>query len=128
VYAAIRKNKLRTFLTMIGVAWGMFLFVSLLGATRGMQNGFDKIFANAATNSVFVFMQTTSIPYEGYQRGLLLELKMEDIDAIKQNFPQIKKIAPRSTQPGVMIQYKGKYNNFLVYGDYPDQNEMFKKP
>jgi len=27
VYAAIRKNKLRTILTMIGVAWGMFLFV-----------------------------------------------------------------------------------------------------
>ena len=45
VYAAIRKNKMRTALTMIGVAWGMFLFVALLGASRGVQNGFDKIFA-----------------------------------------------------------------------------------
>src|SRR5690606_34746364 len=128
VYAAIRKNKLRTMLTMIGVAWGMFLFVSLLGATRGVQNGFDKIFANAATNSLFVRLEQTTIPYEGYQRGRQLELKVDDIEAIKQNFPQIQMIASRSVQPGVNIQYRGKYNSFMVYGDYPEQNEMFKKP
>lgn len=128
VYAAIRKNKLRTMLTMIGVAWGMFLFVSLLGATRGVQNGFDKIFANAATNSLFVRLEQTTIPYQGYQRGRQLELKVEDIEAIKQNFPQIQMIASRSVQPGVNIQYQGKYSSFMIYGDYPEQNEMFKKP
>lgn len=128
VYAAIRKNKLRTMLTMIGVAWGMFLFVALLGASRGVQNGFDKIFANAATNSLFVWMQQTAIPFEGYQRGRTLELKMEDIDALKGKFPQIKMIAPRSQQAGVNVMYKSKYNTYMVYGDYPEQNEMFKKP
>lgn len=128
VYAAIRKNKLRTILTMIGVAWGMFLFVALLGASRGVQNGFDKIFANAATNSLFVWMQETSIPFEGYQRGRLLELKVEDIDAIRAEFPQIKKIAPRSQEGSVTVQYAGKYGTFPVSGDYPSQNEMFKKP
>src|SRR5690606_35164964 len=128
VYAAIRKNKLRTMLTMTGVAWGMFLFVALLGASRGIQNGFDKIFANAATNSLFVWMQDTAIPYEGYQRGRVLELKMEDIDAIKQHFPQIKMIAPRSQEGGQTVNYKGKYSTYSVTGDYPVQNEMFKKP
>ena len=55
VYAAIRKNKLRTILTMIGVAWGMFLFVLLLGVTRGMQNGFDRNLADAATRDRALF-------------------------------------------------------------------------
>ena len=128
VYAAIRKNKLRTMLTMTGVAWGMFLFVALLGASRGIQNGFDKIFANAATNSLFVWMQDTAIPYEGYQRGRVLELKMEDIDAIKQHFPQIKMIAPRSQEGAQTVNYKGKHSTYSVTGDYPVQNEMFKKP
>lgn len=128
VYAAIRKNKMRTVLTMIGVAWGMFLFVALLGASRGVQNGFDKIFANSATNSLFVWMQQTSIPFEGYQRGRTLELKVEDIEAIKAEFPQIQMIAPRSQEGNVLVQYKGKYSNFSVSGDYPVQNEMFKKP
>lgn len=128
VYAAIRKNKLRTMLTMIGVAWGMFLFVALLGASRGVQNGFDKIFANAATNSLFIWMEQTSIPFEGYQRGRMLELKIEDIEAIKGKFPQIKMIAPRSQQPGQTVNYGAKYSSYLIGGDYPVQNEMFKKP
>lgn len=128
VYAAIRKNKMRTILTMIGVAWGMFLFVALLGASRGIQNGFDKIFANAATNSLFVWMEQTAIPFEGYQRGRTLELKMEDIDAIKGKFPQIKMIAPRSQQPAQTVSYGVKHSSYLIGGDYPVQNEMFKKP
>lgn len=128
VYAAIRKNKLRTLLTMIGVAWGMFLFVALLGASRGVQNGFDKIFANAATNSLFVWMQQTSIPFEGYQRGRVLELKMDDIEAIKANFPQIKMIAPRNQEPNQTVIYGTKHGSYLVGGDYPAQNKMFKKP
>jgi len=128
VYAAIRKNKMRTMLTMIGVAWGMFLFVALLGASRGVQNGFDKIFANAATNSLFVWMQQTAIPFEGYQRGRMLELKMEDIEAIQGKFPQIKMIAPRSQEGNVTVKYGTKYGNYGVYGDYPAQNDMFRKP
>lgn len=128
VYAAIRKNKLRTMLTMIGVAWGMFLFVALLGASQGVQNGFDKIFANAATNSLFVWMQQTSIPFEGYQRGRVLELKMDDIEAIKANFPQIKMIAPRNQEQGQTVSYGTKHSTYLVGGDYPEQNQMFKKP
>ena len=39
IYHSLRNNKLRTFLTMIGVGWGMFLFVALLGAAKGMENG-----------------------------------------------------------------------------------------
>ena len=128
VYAAIRKNKLRTMLTMIGVAWGMFLFVALLGASRGVQNGFDKIFANAATNSLFVWMEQTAIPFEGYQRGRTLELKMEDIEAIKGKFPQIQMIAPRSQQPAQTVSYGAKHSSYLIGGDYPVQNELFKKP
>ncbi|MBW7870180.1 MAG: ABC transporter permease [Flavobacteriia bacterium] len=128
VYAAIRKNKLRTMLTMIGVAWGMFLFVALLGASRGVQNGFDKLFGNAATNSLFVWMNQTAVPFEGYQRGRMLELKIEDLEALRQNFPEIRKIAPRSMEPNVVIQYAGKPNNYSVVGDYPEQNEMFPKP
>lgn len=53
IYYSLRNNKLRTFLTMIGVGWGMFLYVSLLGAAKGMENGFDKLFSGFATNSIF---------------------------------------------------------------------------
>ena len=41
IYGSIRKNKTRTVITIIGVLWGIFLLVVLLGAARGMENGFQ---------------------------------------------------------------------------------------
>ena len=55
IYYSLKNNKLRTFLTMIGVGWGMFLFVRLLGAAKGMETGFDKVFSGMATNSIFLW-------------------------------------------------------------------------
>ncbi|MBF0596285.1 ABC transporter permease [Faecalibacter rhinopitheci] len=127
VYSAIRKNKLRTILTMIGVAWGMFLFVLLLGLTRGMQNGFDRNLADAATNSLFIWGGKTSMPFQGYQKGRTIELKMSDVRQIQGQFPQISLIAPRNMMPNSVVAFGSKYNFYTVNGDYPDQNRMFGK-
>ena len=42
IYGGIRKNKLRTGITIIGVLWGIFLLVTLLGASRGLENNFKN--------------------------------------------------------------------------------------
>ena len=44
IYGGIRKNKTRTVITIIGVLWGIFLLVTLLGASRGLENNFKTIF------------------------------------------------------------------------------------
>ncbi len=126
VYAAISKNKFRTFLTMIGVGWGMFLFVTLLGLARGMQNGFDSNLKGAATNSMFVWTQQTSIPYNGFQRGRTLELRMGDMEALKKEVSQIKIISPRSAKRTTFV-YGTQNGDYRVFGDRPEINKMFKK-
>lgn len=69
IYGGIRKNKTRTIITIIGVLWGIFLLVTLLGAARGMENNFKNIFGDFATNSVFMWTRTTEKPFKGYQKG-----------------------------------------------------------
>ena len=44
IYSSIRKNKMRTGITIIGVMWGIFLLVVLLGAAKGVENNFNKLF------------------------------------------------------------------------------------
>jgi putative ABC transport system permease protein len=60
IFATIRKNKLRTFLTMLGVFWGIFMLVIMLGSGNGLRNGILKEFAGTATNSFFMWAQQTT--------------------------------------------------------------------
>jgi putative ABC transport system permease protein len=127
IYGSIRKNKVRTSITIIGVLWGIFLLVVLLGAARGMENGFNKLFGNFATNSVFVWTQSTDTPFKGFQEGRRFSLTMNDIEVLKSEYSdEIKLLAPRNQTNNLVIK-DFKSGNFKVSGDYPILDQIQKK-
>ncbi len=84
IFATIRKNKLRTFLTMLGVFWGIFMLVIMLGSGNGLRNGILQDFAGTATNSFFVWTQTTTKGYKGMKPGRRYNFNLADADALRQ--------------------------------------------
>ena len=127
IYGSIRKNKMRTIITIIGVLWGIFLLVVLLGAARGIENNFNKIFGSFATNSVFIFPQATDTPFKGFQKNRRFSLTTRDVDILKSEYSnEIKFLAPRN-QTGNLIVRGIKSGNFQVSGDYPILDKIQKK-
>jgi putative ABC transport system permease protein len=127
IYGSIRKNKVRTSITIIGVLWGIFLLVVLLGAARGMENGFNKLFGNFATNSVFVWTQSTDTPFKGFQEGRRFSLTMNDIEVLTTEYSdEIKLLAPRNQTNNLIIK-DFKSGSFRVSGDYPILDQIQKK-
>lgn len=117
---------------MIGVGWGMFLFVALLGAAKGMENGFDKAFAGFATNSIFLWAQNTTIPYDGFPKGRKMALHLPDIQVLQKKIPQIDYISPQSTRgnfgsPGELFSRNGKNETYTLNGDFPVGNKISEK-
>ncbi|KFF03977.1 ABC transporter permease [Chryseobacterium luteum] len=133
IYYSLRNNKLRTFLTMIGVGWGMFLYVSLLGAAKGMENGFDKLFSGFATNSIFLWAQKTSIPYEGFPKGREVHLQLSDMEMLKRKVNAIDYISPQNARgsftgtPGESMSRNGKSATYSLTGDYSVGNKISEK-
>lgn len=126
IYGGIRKNKLRTGITIVGVLWGIFLLVTLLGAARGLENNFKNIFGDFATNSLFVWAQRTELPFKGFQKGRRARLTTEDVNILKREYPQIKFLAPRS-QTNAMIIRGFKSGQFNINGDFPVLDKVQKK-
>ena len=65
----LAQNPLRTILTALGVFWGIFMLILMLGAGNGLENGATQGFTGRATNSFYVWTQRTSMPYKGLPRG-----------------------------------------------------------
>ncbi len=127
IYGSVRKNKVRTGITIVGVLWGIFLLIVLLGATRGLENSFKKAFGDFATNSLFVWTQTTDIPFKGFQKGRGFRLTMNDIKVLKSEyFKEIKLLAPRNQTMNLIVR-DFKSGSFKVSGDFPILDQIQKK-
>ncbi len=131
VFHTLGKNMFRTFLTMLGVIFAMIILILLLGSANGMSNGFDKVFAGTASNSLFIWSQTTSEPYKGFERGRRIRYKTEDAEILKKQIPEIEILAPRielgSHRETVSVYREGRTSGSSVYGDYPEIDNITKK-
>jgi putative ABC transport system permease protein len=123
IWATLSRNKLRTFLTALGVVWGVFMMMATIGFARGFRDGMTRQMSWAATNSVYVWSQRTTLPYKGLQPGRHVEFKNEDIAAVAR-VPGIEYLAPRVQMGGWRdsnnVTRGNKTGNFQLFGDYPE--------
>lgn len=126
IFEGIRKNMLRTIITIFGVMWGVFLLVVLLGFARGFENNFTKLFGDFATNSVFVWAQSTGEPFKGFQTGRPIQLKLSNVTAIRNNIEGLEFVVPRNQNQSLVVRGL-KSNTIGIYGDYPILDKVEKK-
>ncbi|NJX15242.1 ABC transporter permease [Tamlana crocina] len=126
VFDSFNKNKLRSVLTMVGVWWGILLLIGLLGSARGLENAFNRLFGDFATNSVFVMGSSTGRPFKGFQEGRRVQLTLTDIEKVEANVEGIEFVVPRNMNQGLVVRnfLSGTFN---VMGDYPVLDKVQKK-
>ena len=132
IFGSIAKNKIRTVVTVIGVLWGIFIYITLSGSAKGLDNGFDREFQDMAMNSMFVWPQRTSIPYAGFKIGRSPRLTIQNVKTLKQQVPEIQYIAPRNARgvrsgPPASVVYRDISRTYNIYGDYPEYSEISTK-
>ena len=125
IFGSIQKNKVRTVITMIGVLWGIFIYIALAGSSKGLDNGFERAFQSIAANSIFVWAQYTSLPYAGYKSQRAIQLKLGDADILRKRVKGIKFIAPRNVagvfgSAGGNIVRGNKTGTYAIYGEFPE--------
>jgi len=122
ITATLRKNKLRTVLTGLGVFLGIVILLLMIGFGRSLERGVQRRMAGFATNAVFVWGQRTTKPYAGLPIGRPIKYDNGDIEALAR-LPGVLHLAPRAQRGGFMqgsnVRYGAKTGAFQVSGDFP---------
>ena len=118
-YGAMRHNRRRTALTMLGMAWGIATVVMLLAYGDGFGRACQNIFANFGTKLVIVVPGKTSMQAGGQKSGVDIRFTQDDVDALTTNLPQITHITP-SVDKQSIVAYENRSFTFTVSGNYPN--------
>lgn len=123
ILEVLSSNVFRTLATAFGVGWGIFILIILLAAGKGLENGIRADFGDIATNTMFMWSRNTTIAYKGLPKGRRFNFKLEDVQAIEENIPNLRFISPRNQLGGFgggnNVVRGLKTGAFNVYGDYP---------
>src|SRR5450631_803678 len=118
-YAAMRHNRRRTALTMLGMAWGIATVVMLLAYGDGFGQACANIFANFGTKLVIVVPGTTSMQAGGQKAGIPIRFTQDDVETLITNLPQITHITPNAEKQ-VTVQYDTRAFTWNVSGNDPN--------
>ena len=118
-YDAMRHNRRRTALTMLGMGWGIATVVMLLAYGDGFGHAFANIFANFGTKLTIVVPGKTSMQAGGQKSGVQIRFTQDDVEALATNLPQVTRITPEVTKQ-VNVQYDTRVFTFPVSGNDPD--------
>ena len=121
ILETISKNKLRTFLTGLSVASGIFILVILLGFGQGMQNGISAEFQRDAANRISVYSGVTSMGYKGLNPGRFIEMTNDDYNYLVSKYED--DIEFKSSIYRVWsgtLNYGDESGSYRVEGVYPD--------
>jgi putative ABC transport system permease protein len=122
-YAAMRHNRRRTALTMLGMAWGIATVVMLLAYGNGFGQACTNIFANFGNKLVIVVPDRTSMQAGGQKAGQLIHFTLDDVDTLTTNLPQINQITPEVGKQ-CSVQYDNRVFTFGVTGNYPNVEQV----
>src|SRR6202045_1200629 len=119
VLRTLWAHKLRAFLTMFGIAWGIVAIVLMAAAGEGLRKGQEEQTRNLGKDVMIVFHGRTSLQAGGTHAGRLVHWVDEDVPVVQAETPDCQYAIPELEQDTVRAH--SNFNNaaFTVTGSYP---------
>jgi len=120
VLAVMKGNKMRIALTGFSIAWGIFIFIVLISAGRGLINGMNYNFKIFNVGIVTLTPHETSLPFEGRRQGRAVYLYEKDAAALDSLLGDTVVKAIPVVSHALQARKGKEYTNTLLEGYAPD--------
>ncbi len=120
----LRANKLRSFLTMFGILWGIVSIVVLSAMGEGFRRGNDQVLREFGQNIGIVWGGRTSLQAGGERAGRVIRLTVDDARAVEAQSRLVERLSPEIQRGGVQV--KSRYNaaSVTVHGIEPPYQDI----
>ena len=95
-WIALRRNRMRSVLTMLGISWGVVSLVLLLAFGEGLGGGILKATGSLGNNVIVIWPGQTSMQAGGQRAGRKIHYEYEDIQALRAEVPIIRAVSAES--------------------------------
>ena len=116
-YAALKHNRRRSLLTMLGMAWGIATVVLLLAYGDGFQRGLFIAFQSFGGNQITVWNGRTEMQAGGTKAGTPIQMTRDDLDFLRNEVPLVSRLSPEVNKQS-LIAYGTRSQNYGVTGVY----------
>ena len=119
-FVALKHNRRRSILTMLGMAWGIATVVLLLAYGSGFQNALMVAFRTFGGNLVGIFPGHTSLQAGGTKAGTQVRLTRDDLEFLRAECPMLTRISPEVDKQSLVSfgTRSGSYGIRGIYSSY----------
>lgn len=120
----LAQYKARTAMTMFGIIWGTMTVIVLLAFGVGLKKQMSINMHGIGEGVVIVWPGRTSIPFEGYGRDRRIRLSEEDVELVRNEVKEIKRISPEFSSWMSPIRVRDKINRNNLTGILPEFGDI----
>src|SRR5438552_1447415 len=117
-------HKLRTALTMFGIAWGIVSVTLMVAAGEGLRVGQKRVADSFAKDLMILFAGRTSLQAGGMRAGRLVLWMDADHPVVQRESPACSWVLPELGQENIPVRSPHNSGSFLVTGSLPPFGEI----
>ena len=121
-------HKLRSFLTMFGIAWGVGSLLLLVGLGEGFRSGQERQLANLGQNLMFMFPGRIPAVEGSTQSGQTYYFTYADYQAVRQQAKFVGAVSPVLNREDIRAVSDYGSTNGQVFGVAADYNQIRNVP
>ena len=122
-WVSLRRQPMRSFLTMLGIVWGILAVTLLLAYGSGFRNVLMYTFEVFGKGAVVAWPGTTSEQAGGERAGKIVRFEQADVDEIRASAGFVKQICAETVK-FTGISYEDRLSDTAIRGVYPEYGEM----
>ena len=124
IWGNLSANRLRSFLTMFGIAWGVMTIVILSATGEGFQRGNEHVLRELGKNILIIRNGRTSRQAGGERAGRLIRLRLDDVRALQERATLLEHVSPELMRYNVRVKSAYNSNTLQMSGVWPTYQYM----